>query len=751
MIKKILLLLFITFTFLFIPFHVYGVKAYPFPITVTQPDGTTLTIQLHGDEFHHYKTSDDGILLKENTKGFLTYATVNTAGEVVESNYVAHNASKRSVTELQFLKTVNQTTILQKTMSAPSKVKMLSIQSQPQKAFPLAGSPRSLVILANFADTAFVVPSPQTAYTNLLNQVGYSANGGTGSARDYFMASSYGKFAPDFDVYVPVTLPHTMAYYGANNSSGNDVNDVQMIVDACYAAHNAGLDFTPYDTDNDGVVDNVFVYYAGHNEAEGGSKNSIWPHRWGVYPQSNYFGPLDSITFNGKQIMDYACTSELRGSSGANMCGVGTFCHEFGHVLGLPDYYSTSTTLGSWDIMDYGNYLNLGRTPPLYSGYDKFFLNWLTPEQISTTSSHTLNPIYQGTTPPANTTDQAFLLSATTHNLVGNNPTPNEFFMLEYRQKTGWDTYLPAEGMCIWHIDYNQTAWDNNNPNYYTGTTQTAASHMRVYLVPPTGVGTTPPTTAFTTGSYTPLTWTGTDINRELTNITKTASNITFNFMPARMATTGSLTSFSTTLGTPSAAESISFIALNVVGNLNLSLQYGIHYEMKLSTEALWSKSLSLAPTSGNTSGIVQIRYNPTITGTQSDQLSIAGNGITTASFSLTGTSTIGPNSPVIFVGKIDNAVQFLPTKLNISNTKTINLQGADLISDISLAVSGDNAAMFTVLPGTITKAAAIGAGGYTLMITYTPTTFGNHTATLTFSGGGLNPVKVITLSGSGI
>jgi len=751
---KILLLSLITSMTLFIPFHAYAVKAYPFPITVTQPDGTSLTIQLHGDEFHHYKTSDDGILLKENTKGFLTYAIINTAGEVVESNYVAHNATKRSVPELQFLKTVNQTTILQKTMSAPSRVKMLSIQSQPQKAFPLAGSPRSLVILANFADTAFVVPTPQTAYTNLLNQVGYSANGGTGSARDYFMASSYGKFAPDFDVYGPVTLPHNMAYYGANNSSGNDVNDVRMIVDACYAAHNAGLDFTPYDTDNDGIVDNVFVYYAGHNEAEGGSKNSIWPHRWGVYPQTNYSGPLDSITFNGKQIMDYACTSELRGSSGANMCGVGTFCHEFGHVLGLPDYYdtavSTKQTLGSWSIMDYGNYLNLGRTPPVYSVYDRFFLGWLTPGQISATSSQALNPIYQGTTPPANTTNQAFLLSATTHNLVGNSPSPNEFFMLEYRQKTGWDTYLPAEGMCIWHIDYNQTAWDNNEPNNYTGTTQTAASHMHVYLVPPTGVGTTPPTTAFTTGLFLPLTWTGTDINRELTNITKTAGNITFNFMPSRMTNTGSFTGFSTTLGTPSAAQNISFSAFNITGNLNLSLQYGIHYEMKLSTDASWSKSLSLATTAGNVTGIVQIRYNPTITGTQSDQLSIAGTGITTANFNLTGTSTIGPNSPVIFVGKIDNAVQFQPTKVNISNTKKINLQGADLTGDLSLAVSGTNATMFAVLPGTITKVAANGAGGYTLNIIYTPTTFSNHTATLTISGGGMNPVKVITLSGSG-
>jgi M6 family metalloprotease-like protein len=759
--KKIILFPILAFIFQFIPFQAYGVKAYPFPVTVTQPDGTTITVQLQGDEFHHYKTSEDGILLKENAKGFLTYATVNAAGQVVESQYVAHNASKRSILEMQFLKTVNQATILQKTMSAPSRVKMLSAQSIPQKSFPLAGSPKSLVILANFTDTTFVVPTPQTAFTNLLNQVGYSTNGGTGSARDYFMASSYGKFTPNFDVYIPVTLPHNMAYYGANNASGNDSNAVQMIVDACAAASAAGLDFAQYDTDNDGVVDNVFVYYAGYNEAEHGPANSIWPHRWGVYPQvmygsgGNYTGTLASITFSGKRILDYACTSELRGNTGTNMCGIGTFCHEFGHVLGLPDYYDTSgagkATLSSWSIMDYGNYSNTGRTPPTYSAYDRFFLGWLTPEQESTTTSLSLNPIYQGTTPPANTTNQAFLLSATTHNLVGNNPSPNEFFILEYRQKTGWDSYLPAEGMCVWHIDYNQSVWDSNTPNNYTGTTQTAASHMHVYLVPPTGVGTTPPTTAFTTGTYTPLDWAGNDINRQLANITKTAGNVSFSFMPSRMLNTGSFTGFSTTFGTPAAAQSINFSAYNLTGNLNLSLQNGIHYEMKLSTDGSWSKSLSLVPVAGNISGIVQVRYNPTMTGTQTDQFSISGTGITTSSYSLTGTNAIGPTSPVIFVGKIDNAVQFQPTKLTISNTKKINLQASDIISDVNLAVSGTNASMFTVLPVTILKASASATGGYTFTITYTPTTLGSHTATLTLSGGGLNPVKVITLTGSGI
>lgn len=751
MYKRIILLVFAAFfnQMFFIP--VYAVKAYPFPITVRQPDGSPLIIRMNGDEFHHFKTSEDGYLLKTNSKGFLSYATVNSSGAVVESEFIARNVSRRTATEIQFLKTVNQSAILQKVQNAPKRSKMLLTQTLPQKAYPLLGTPRSIVILVNFSDTTFVTPTPQTAFTNLLNQDGYSANGGTGSARDYFMASSYGKFAPDFDVFGPVTLPQTMAYYGANDANGYDIKPVQMIVDACTAAFNAGLDFSQYDTDNDGIIDNVFVCYAGHNEAEGGPANSIWPHSWDVY-SGNYSGTTASITFNGKLLSHYACTSELQGSSGSNMCGVGTFCHEFGHVLGLPDYYDTTgsqaNTLNSWSIMDYGNYSNLGRTPPTYSVYDRFFLGWITPEEESSQTALTLLPISQSKTVPENTNNQAFLLSATTHNLNGQSPSPGEFFMLEYRKKTGWDTYLPAEGMCIWHIDYNQTAWVNNNLNYYAGSTQTYASHMRVYLQPLSG-STTTPGTAYTTGSYIPTTWSGTDINRAVSNISKTADNITFNFMPAKMAITRTITSFSTFFGTPAASQNITIAALNLDGNLNVTFLNSVNFEAKLSTDNTWSKTLSLVPISGSINDTINVRYNPTSIGTQTDQLSIGSVGITTANFNLSGTSIIGPNSPQIFVGTVDSTLLFYPAKLYTSNTKTINIKTTDIVSNLSLFISGTDAAMFTVSVSSVTKDAANGMNGNNITINYIPTTLGAHSATLTISGGGL-PDKVISLNGTG-
>jgi len=111
----------------------------------------------------------------------------------------------------------------------------------------------------NFTDNTFITPTPQTAFSNLLNQDSYNTNGGTGSARDYFKVCTYGKFSPDFDIYGPYTLPQSRGFYGKNDTNGNDTNPVQMIVDACTVANNNGVDFTPYDTDTM-VLSTMFLF-----------------------------------------------------------------------------------------------------------------------------------------------------------------------------------------------------------------------------------------------------------------------------------------------------------------------------------------------------------------------------------------------------------------------------------------------------------------------------------------------------------
>jgi len=624
-----------------------AVPAYHGPVTITQPDGTSLTIRLFGDEFRKIRTTIDGFVIRENAQGFYTYAIRDSDNRLVASGVIARDADKRSAADKLFLNRVQKIdseTDLNTIQPVMSKIKAVPAVTT-STGFPKTGSPRTLVILVNFSDRSFVVSNPLTAFNNLLNEVNYSANGGTGSARDYFKAASNGQFSPQFDVVGPYTLTNTMAYYGANDTNGDDVLPAYLIVDACKAADDAGLDFTQYDTDGDGFIDNVYVYYAGYNEAEGGPANTIWPHRWAVQPGFNFTNNQNLVRFDGKRVFDYACSSELRGNSGSNMCGIGTFVHEFSHVIGLPDYYHTAAdkpALDNWSIMDAGAYLNSGRTPPTFSAYDRFYLGWLTPEQLTRPAEKSLYPLSQSVTPLSTTAKQAYLLSATNHNLNGANPSPVEFYIMEYRRKVGWDAFLPAEGLLFWHINFNQTAWDNNTVNNYSGTTQTASSHMRVYLQPLSGYTTTPGT-AFTTGSFTPLTWSGANINRPVTDIVKTNDSITFKIMG------------------------------------------GIPFD---------------------------------------------------------------PNAPVIRTGVISTQLVYPTIKRGTQLGRQLNIKTTDVTGTLTVALSGTNAASWQLSASQITSAEANSATGTNITVTFKPTTVGAHTATLTISGGGLSPEKVITLTG---
>lgn len=459
------------FILLCVQYQVSSIPASPHPIKVQQPDGSSIEIMMRGDEFFHYEATIDGIPVVKTASGFYHYAQIDTDGKLIDMNIKAKSRWLRTdleQKELELLQIDMQANIskLNQHFKAQRSFNQHQEIQKPMK-FPVVGSPKSLVILVEYQDVSFTVQDPQEAFTNLLNEEAYSENGGTGSARDYFRDNSMGNFDPEFVVVGPYLLPQNMSYYGGNDNNGNDINPVQMVVDAVTAAYKDGVDLSEYDTDNDGYIDNVFVYYAGYNEAEWGGENTIWPHRWSVYRGYNYFGSEASITFNGKKLFDYACTSEFRGSSGANMAGIGTFVHEFGHVLGLPDFYATNGanhfTLNSWSVMDYGSYSNGGKTPPGYSSYERFLIGFHTPELLA----ESVNNIELE---PLNASNVSYLVSNTNeHNLNVNSPQPDEFYLLENRQKTGWDTYLPGHGMLIYRVRhdnyklyYNET---NNDPN----------------------------------------------------------------------------------------------------------------------------------------------------------------------------------------------------------------------------------------------------------------------------------------------
>ncbi len=482
--KKILLFTLILGASFIATSTLHAKPAYRGGIEVTQPDGTTLTVYKHGDEFFHYTTLADGTWVERQADGFL--------------------------------KEVPALTVQQRQQKRIQSQK-LRVTEQTQQAYPLNIAPRGLVILVNFSDVKFQKEDTREVYEQMLNSDNYTANGATGSARQYFSDQSNGQYKPQFDVVGPVTLPQPMAYYGANDYSGEDQHVDLFVKKACELADKeCGVDFTLYDNDKDNAVDFVFFIYAGYGEADSPDENTIWPHAYWLYK-----GYGQRFYVDNKRIDMYACGAELNYET-KKRDGIGTFCHEFGHVLGLPDLYATDgsqiKSWGKWAIMDYGSYNNNGNTPPSYSAHERFFLGWLQPTILHESQSVELEDI---------TTNTAYLISKTgTHNLVGNDPDATEYYMIENRQKEGWDAYIPGHGMLISKIQYDYRTWVENKPN--TG------SLKRIDLIEADGKSNYSRENyfgkagdAFPAGatSYSPYT------QYPITNIKETNGVITFDFM----------------------------------------------------------------------------------------------------------------------------------------------------------------------------------------------------------------------------
>jgi M6 family metalloprotease-like protein len=387
-----------------------------------QQDGTELQVRLCGDENYHYYETLDGKRM-----------------EMIGGR-------------LKMMDGVDNRKQISKKREHRSQSLARSSQRAPHQA------ERGLVILVEFSDLSFV--KTRQDFFDLLNKKSYTENGATGSARDYFNDASNGQYDPQFDVYGPYKLSREMGYYGQNDADGNDMHPDQMVVDAVAMMDSIeDVDFADYDTDNDGYIDNIFVYYAGHGENEGAPDNTIWPHAWAIYSHR----VEGEVVYDGKTLDGYACACELRDSYGTTMCGIGTFCHEFSHVLGLPDFYvtdygSSHKTVGNWDIMDSGSYLNNSKTPPTYSAHERFYLGWLTPEILNEQGDYELEELQKS--------NKAYIITATgEHNLDGGDPDPKTYYLLENRQKVGWDAYLPGHGLMITKTVYDEKKWFYNNPN----------------------------------------------------------------------------------------------------------------------------------------------------------------------------------------------------------------------------------------------------------------------------------------------
>ena len=404
--------------------------------TITLSDGTPIKAELCGDEYgHYYKTANSTCYTL--SEGIYQSSSESTLSTRASARRAKANATRRTRSKVGGVGTA------------------------------FIGKKKSLIILVQFADTVFQSNHNQAFYNNVANTEGFtSPEGFKGSVSDYFKAQSNGQFLLNFDVVGPVTLSKKSSYYGANKSNGDDMYPGTMVAEACQAV-DSQVDFSNYDWDGDGNVDQVIVLYAGPGEANGGDASTIWPHQWNL-SESDYG---KSLTLDGKTIDNYVCSCELQPATTLNgivtswkVDGLGTICHEFSHSLGFPDMYDTTGSnfgMDEWDLMDYGCYLDNGFTPCNYTSYERWTTGWKTPIILSNDSK---------------VTNMASAADYGDTYVIYNDQHKDEFYLLENRQKTGWDAYLPGSGLLVLHLDYDETAWANNEVNI-------SASHQRSTVI----------------------------------------------------------------------------------------------------------------------------------------------------------------------------------------------------------------------------------------------------------------------------
>ena len=440
-----------------------SIPADPTPIQVTQPDGTTLTVTLHGDEFFHFTTTIDGYTILKNASGYYTYARLD-GDRLVPGDRIARDPSHRNAGDHTYLTTIPKR-LTDRSLVSSGTQKL----NRRNSAIRRVGSDglmdyenfRGLIILINYTDKKFSMsdPEPNAFYDDMINThdyTGYTLNNRpvsmTGSVRDYFYDNSYHIFDPHFDVVGPIDVPYSCRYPRATDRA-------DVIFNAALAAVDDQIDYSDYDTDGDGYVDMVFFLVAGFSANYGGNdENYLWPHMYYLY----WSPPLDGVNFGL-----YACSTEIAGWEGYyySVNGIGTFCHEFGHVLGLPDLYDTdyegsggeSLNPGKWSIMAGGSGDNYGRNPVGYSLYERYALGFTTPELLEEEGDYIMQPL--------DLNNQGYRL---------NTPNENEFFLIENRQPGKWDKFLPGHGMMVARVDSsNVNVWWQNtvncNPNrmYY--------------------------------------------------------------------------------------------------------------------------------------------------------------------------------------------------------------------------------------------------------------------------------------------
>lgn len=363
---------------------------------------------------------------KETNQGNFPSCLISPAPEILEKIIRTRNliAANRDLTHV-----VGEGGIDLRTFSMISQRPKNSVFVKAPSKIQTTGTLKAIVLLVDFDDNQH--SENEAHYRDMLFSTGTLA---TGSMRDYFRECSYGMLDVTGDIHGWYRMPLPYAHYTDNQfgTDGDYPKNVQKLVEDAVDAANADVNFSDYDVDGDGIVDALFIIHAGPGAETTGMTKDIWSHRW----------QISDRTVDGVRVRDYTCESE----DGT----IGLFCHELTHVWG-PDLYDTDSSsrgIGQWCLMAGGSWNGpppRGRTPAHASAWVKKTLGWLDPTNFT---------IDQNGVSLVDVENNPKICRVWTGGATG-----KEYFLIENRQKTRFDSELRSGGLAIWHIDENK----NNN------------------------------------------------------------------------------------------------------------------------------------------------------------------------------------------------------------------------------------------------------------------------------------------------
>jgi M6 family metalloprotease-like protein len=471
--RKLLIIVFVQVFYA----SLFAVPSNPAPVIFLQSDGTELTILRRGDESVRWYETTDGYTLLRNGNNDMVYAELDRFGEITPSIFLAKNPGDRTPAEEEFLRNVG-IGVFSKSENMRKAINRKSVRREEQRervpSIYSRGHRNQIVILVQYQDVKFRDDYYGTPlhgarlFDSLMNGKNYTVNDAAGSIQKYFHDNSFGQLTIETTIFGPVTLSKNRAFYGGNNSYGEDTNDRQMILEALKLLDADGVDFLPFVCEYTGEIPGVHVIFAGCGEEHSGCRNeAIWSHKW-YLPANSYFG---AAKFNM-----YSCSPELDGGETSTMpTHIGVIAHEIGHTLGLWDMYDagggSAKGLGPWSVMANGAWNNNGRIPPYLNIFERYMLGWAAPIELR------YNEYIQPTLSPIGESNIGYVFYAKD---AKGNTIPNERFYVEARNSTRtglWDRGIPSNipagdtlgGLMVYHMDStNPNVWLSNRVNTTT-------------------------------------------------------------------------------------------------------------------------------------------------------------------------------------------------------------------------------------------------------------------------------------------